>query len=604
MGQGRIFHRFVAFEKVDEDLREVWGDATVEEIDKQKEIVRFPGAVKAFDAQDIYFTKASKGKSKGNVRSMHQPIAAGRVIAWEADEKRKAIPIGTKIDDDKEWGKAKAGTYIGFSIGGEVTKEHKETIDGEEINVIDEFDLIEVSLVDHPACPSAIFSVVKMAGAAPAALAPPAPEAPKTPETPVPAEKAEKPPTTVQTLIFDKKKFDAAAAKKWAREHDFKGGAVDETEDSIRIRQKDPGDFKEGSFRTIELKDGVKAVVGHLKVAIGRFGKILKAIGQSMEKRSEAMSIYPALCALRDLQNAIDAEAFEIAMGEDLAQEKADISTLYIAVEALLEFLGSEFQQEVRSYLAAEAGADGRPMQFLDWAETLSKALTPAQFQKVMGDDDMKANLEAIHRMGHGLVTASKVMGSGCPDKVCKEDEETDDEEEDVDGEEDTEGTEGDEADGAKGDGEEADGEEVDGEGEDDGEEEEGKGKKIATPAPAGKVLPAPAAAATPRTSTGKKILKSLAKVQEQIEGIRAFVKSVGKRVKTLEELPTPIGRPPAEPQEKKIPGVDATTAISDPLALLRKRAEEETDPVRKQTLTLILTEETIKLQQAGVRVS
>ena len=145
----RTFKRFVGFEKLDDDLREVWGTATVEELDKQNEIVSFAGAKKAFEANAEFFQKASKGKSKGNVRAMHQPIAAGRIVAWDADEKKKSIPIGTKIDDDKEWAKCKAGTYIGFSIGGVPTKEHKEKIDGREVNVIDEFELVEVSLVDN-----------------------------------------------------------------------------------------------------------------------------------------------------------------------------------------------------------------------------------------------------------------------------------------------------------------------------------------------------------------------------------------------------------------------------------------------------------------------
>jgi ClpP class serine protease len=76
---------------------------------------------------------------------------------------------------------------------------------------------------------------------------------------------AEKKPTVVQTLIFSKEKFTKAEAKKWAKDHDYKSSGVDETEDSYRIRQRDPGDFVEGSFRTIELDDGVSAVVGHLK---------------------------------------------------------------------------------------------------------------------------------------------------------------------------------------------------------------------------------------------------------------------------------------------------------------------------------------------------
>ena len=71
--------------------------------------------------------------------------------------------------------------------------------------------------------------------------------------------------TTTQTLIFDKKNFTVEEAKKWARDHDFRDDSVDETEDSIRLRQQDPADFIDGSFRTIELTDGVKAVIGRLK---------------------------------------------------------------------------------------------------------------------------------------------------------------------------------------------------------------------------------------------------------------------------------------------------------------------------------------------------
>jgi hypothetical protein len=43
--------------------------------------------------------------------------------------------------------------------------------------------------------------------------------------------------------------------------------AVDETETSWRVRQRSPGEFQEGSFRTIEITDGVKAVIGRPKSA-------------------------------------------------------------------------------------------------------------------------------------------------------------------------------------------------------------------------------------------------------------------------------------------------------------------------------------------------
>ncbi len=72
------------------------------------------------------------------------------------------------------------------------------------------------------------------------------------------------PATHIQTLIFSKGKFSKEQAVKWAKDHDMKGG-VDETGDSFRLRQRDPGDFADGSFRTIDITDGIKAVVGHLK---------------------------------------------------------------------------------------------------------------------------------------------------------------------------------------------------------------------------------------------------------------------------------------------------------------------------------------------------
>lgn len=71
--------------------------------------------------------------------------------------------------------------------------------------------------------------------------------------------------TKIQTLIFSKEKFKTAdQAKKWAKDHNFKSGKVDETGESFRLRQVDPGKFKKGSLRTISLTDGVKSVIGTL----------------------------------------------------------------------------------------------------------------------------------------------------------------------------------------------------------------------------------------------------------------------------------------------------------------------------------------------------
>ncbi len=58
--------------------------------------------------------------------------------------------------------------------------------------------------------------------------------------------------TTVQSVLFDKENWMVARARAWLKDNDFKSGNLDETEERLRFRQRDPGDFKAGSFRTIE----------------------------------------------------------------------------------------------------------------------------------------------------------------------------------------------------------------------------------------------------------------------------------------------------------------------------------------------------------------
>jgi len=66
--------------------------------------------------------------------------------------------------------------------------------------------------------------------------------------------------TEVQTLIFSKDNFTEKSAKDWAKKHDFNYGYVDKKENTFRIRQQEPSDFK--NMRTIEMTKGLKAVIG------------------------------------------------------------------------------------------------------------------------------------------------------------------------------------------------------------------------------------------------------------------------------------------------------------------------------------------------------
>lgn len=72
----------------------------------------------------------------------------------------------------------------------------------------------------------------------------------------------------VQTVICSKERFaSVAAASSWCRSHGFRTDKVDETDESFRFRQFDPGDCAEGgldngeTFSTIRIDDGVQGVV-------------------------------------------------------------------------------------------------------------------------------------------------------------------------------------------------------------------------------------------------------------------------------------------------------------------------------------------------------
>jgi len=69
-----------------------------------------------------------------------------------------------------------------------------------------------------------------------------------------------------QSILLSRKNFktkeDAVA---WLKEHKKKHDAIDETEEYWRARQRDPGDFRQETFRTYEIAAGIKLIIGRLK---------------------------------------------------------------------------------------------------------------------------------------------------------------------------------------------------------------------------------------------------------------------------------------------------------------------------------------------------
>lgn len=154
---------FVPLAKVDEANRTVTGVVTAEVLDKSGETMHYESSVPYFKAWSDGFDKVTKGKSKGNVRAMHQPVAVGKLTDIQYDDVGKTITATAKIIDDAEWEKVQEGVYTGFSIGGKYIKQWDE---GEDANKVTYFtaDPVEVSIVDNPCVPVAHFKMAKADG--------------------------------------------------------------------------------------------------------------------------------------------------------------------------------------------------------------------------------------------------------------------------------------------------------------------------------------------------------------------------------------------------------------------------------------------------------
>lgn len=153
----------VPIAKVDQENRLVSGFATLDNVDTSDDVVTSEASKKAFDS------------FRGNIREMHQPIAAGRMVDFKEDEFfhdgrfYRGIYVTAYVSKGAEdtWQKVLDGTLSGFSIGGNITVQETKFVkdagpDGKTIRFIKEYDLIELSLVDNPANQLAnVFSIVK-----------------------------------------------------------------------------------------------------------------------------------------------------------------------------------------------------------------------------------------------------------------------------------------------------------------------------------------------------------------------------------------------------------------------------------------------------------
>jgi hypothetical protein len=151
--------------KVDKERRVVSGFATLDNVDKQGDVVDTSASLTAFK------------NFRGNLREMHQPSAVGKVVSFKEDRyfdpSTKKFYSGVYVSAyvskgaQDAWEKVLDGTYSGFSIGGNIKKfddEYNEGMD-KAVRIIKEYELHELSLVDNPANQFAnIFSIEKTNG--------------------------------------------------------------------------------------------------------------------------------------------------------------------------------------------------------------------------------------------------------------------------------------------------------------------------------------------------------------------------------------------------------------------------------------------------------
>lgn len=157
------FKMFIPLTKVDEEKRLVYGIATAEAVDRSGEICDYVSTKPHYEKWSSDMSKASGGKSLGNVRVMHSKVAAGKLVKLFCNDEAKQIEVCAKIVDDNEWNKVLEGVYTGFSHGGGYVRKWKDPDDPTKIRYTGRPS--ELSLVDIPCLGKAtFFQVQKMDG--------------------------------------------------------------------------------------------------------------------------------------------------------------------------------------------------------------------------------------------------------------------------------------------------------------------------------------------------------------------------------------------------------------------------------------------------------
>ena len=261
----KLYAEIAKMEAQDDGTVKVWGYASSEAVDSDGEII----AAEAMKAAIPDYMKF------GAVREMHGSNAAGTAIEINVEDDGRTF-FGAHIVDPVAVTKVKTGVYKGFSIGGSVTA--RDELNKSQITGL---KLTEISLVDRPANPDAVFTCFK----------------------------ADKPKDEEEVADKDDKPSDKSAEEEDDKSKD--GDKEPEAEDKDGKDDKDDkDDDKEDETEKSASVDLSEAEIAILKAVLARFEK--SAVSDGLAKAESANELAKAQDALKKSNDALAKAQAEI----------------------------------------------------------------------------------------------------------------------------------------------------------------------------------------------------------------------------------------------------------------------------------------------------
>ena len=188
--------------------------------------------------------------------------------------------------------------------------------------IIMEWELLELSVVAVPANPGAVFDLknANSFNTMEKQANPRLTNEKNTPTINFATKAKESDGTTVCELVFDKEYYDKEAALEWAKAHDYSISECIDEEKSYKICQRDKADFDESSLKTMQVDDGIKALVGKLKTDIEEEEKMEKMLEEILESikgvGTQLGSLSDSIKSIGDNNNTILSKLDSFDLGE------------------------------------------------------------------------------------------------------------------------------------------------------------------------------------------------------------------------------------------------------------------------------------------------